>query len=159
RLFSSCHRPEVLFAPPLPPAGVFEDRDAREVDRPLPTRVVATVLHVEHDATLRRVDHVPLVGCIDRSVLRLDRLDPCAHRLPSPHRPVEMLDVDAVLGEEIGPRVPVLTDGAGAPVHAEGLLELLVTECAHTRLLQSTYSPERTPRVRRPTCTLRDEPH
>jgi hypothetical protein len=43
-------------------AGVVEDRDAGEVDRALPARVVAAVLDVDADTARLRVRHVPLVA-------------------------------------------------------------------------------------------------
>src|SRR5438874_1914465 len=97
-------RPVVLLALPPAVAGVFENRDAGEVERPLPSRMVAPVLHVEHDTSAVLVDHVPLVGGVDLAVLLHHRLDPGAHRLAAAHGAVEVLEVAAVFGEEIGPR-------------------------------------------------------
>jgi hypothetical protein len=87
--------------------------------------MVAAVLHVEHDLAAILVDHVPLVARVDLAVLVHDRDDPRAHRLAAVHQAVPVLEVGAVLGEEVGPRVPVLARGARAPVVDEGTLELV----------------------------------
>src|SRR5436190_798982 len=124
-------RPVVLLA--LPPAvpGVLEDRATRKVEGALAARMVAPVLHVEHDASAVLVDHVPFVGGVDLAVLLHHRLDPGADRLPAPHGAVEVLEVAAVLGEEIRPRVPILPHRARAPVGPEGLLQLRAAELRH----------------------------
>src|SRR5438034_1682350 len=127
-------RPVVLLALPPAVAGVFEDRDTGKVDGALATRMVAPVLHVEHDASVVLVDHMPFVGGVDLAVLLHHRLDPGAHGLPAPHGAVEVLEVAAVLGEEIRPRVPVLAHRARAPVRAEGLLQLRAGELRHGTL-------------------------
>src|SRR5262245_63997965 len=101
--------PEVLLALPLAAAGVLEQRDAREVDGALAAGVVPPVLHVEDDAPALDIDRVPLVRSVDLAVPRHHGLDPGSHRLASLHRAVIVLEVGAVLGEQIGPRVPVLT--------------------------------------------------
>src|SRR5437867_1523465 len=124
-------RPVVLFALPPAVAGILEDRDPGKVDAALPARMVAPVLHVEHDAPAILVDHMPLVGGVDLPVLLHHRLDPGAHRLAATHAAVEVLEVPAVLGEEVGPGVPVLSHRAGAPVGAEGLLQLRAVELRH----------------------------
>src|SRR5204862_3297362 len=92
---------------------------------------VAAVLHVEDDAARVGIDDMPLVCRIDLAVLLHHRLDPRAYRLAAAHAAVEVLDVAAVLGEEIHPRVPVLTHRTRAPVGAERLLELVARERRH----------------------------
>src|SRR5207249_11246349 len=52
-------------------------------------------------------------------------------RLAPVHEAVPVLEVRAVLGEEVGPGVPVLADGAGAPVDAERVLQLRAAERTH----------------------------
>src|SRR5438034_1018330 len=148
-------RPVVLLALPPAVAGVFEDRDAGKVEGALAARMVAPVLHVEHEAPAVLVDHVPLVGGVDLAVLLHHRLDPGAHRLPAAYGAVEVLEVAAVLGEEICPGVPVLAHRARAPVAAEGVFQLRAWELGHAILLHSTKRPEPTPRVCFPTRTRR----
>src|SRR5438094_512031 len=96
-----------------------------------PSPRVAPVLQVEHDAAAILVEHMPLVGGVDLPVLHHHRLDPGAHRLAAAHPAVDVLEVPAVLGEEVGPGVPVLSHRAGAPVGAEGLLQLRAVELRH----------------------------
>ena len=119
------HRPEVLLQAPSAVARVLQDRDAGEIDRARPRGVIATVLHVDHHAARGLVDGVPLVGRVELGVLRHDRLDPGADLLPPVHRAQHVLDVLGVLGEQIGPGVPILAHRAGSPVGAEGLLHLV----------------------------------
>jgi len=59
------------------------------------------------------------------------------HRLASVHEPVPVLEIGAVLGEEVGPGVPVLARGAGTPVVDERALELVATVLAHRVLLRA----------------------
>jgi hypothetical protein len=88
-------------------------------------------LHVHADAARPGIDHVPLVGGVELGVLRHDRLDPRAHRLAAVHRAEDVLDVDDVVGEALDPGVPVLADGAAAPVALERRLDLLAGERGH----------------------------
>src|SRR5438132_11526262 len=99
-------RPVVLLALPPAVATVFEDRDAGKVEGALPTRMVAPVLHVEHDASAVLVDHVPLVGGVDLGGRRIIKKKTGARRLAAAHGAVEVLTVAAVFGEDIGPRDP-----------------------------------------------------
>src|SRR5262249_43557116 len=64
------------------------------------------------------------------------------------HRAEHVLDVLRVLGEEIGPGIPVLADGARAPVADERLLELGGGEVRHATLLSvaSRFVALRSPR-------------
>src|SRR5689334_16205521 len=125
RALPSPDGPVVLLPLPLPAARVVEDRDTREVDGAVAPRVVAPVLHVEHDPAALGVDDVPLVSGVELAVLVHDRDDPAAHRFAAVHHAVPVLEVDAVLGEEVRPGVPVLARGARPPVRDERLLELV----------------------------------
>src|SRR4030095_13680734 len=140
-LFPALHRhlallpgPEILFTLPLPAAGVLEQGHAGEVERAVAARVIAAVLHVEDDATALDVDRVPLVHGVDLAVLRHDGLDPGTDRLATRHRAIVVLEVGAVLGEEVGPGIPVLADGASAPVPAERGLQLVTIDLRHPSL-------------------------
>src|SRR5439155_20924452 len=112
-------------------ADAFQDPATGKVAGALDARMVAPLLHVDHDASAVLVDHMPFVDGVDLAVLLHHRLDPGAHGLPAPHGAVEVLEVAAVLGEEIRPRVPVLPHRARAPVGAEGLLQLRAGELRH----------------------------
>ena len=103
-------------------------------------RVDHAVPNLEHHPAALGVDHVPLV----REVLHLavgplghGRADPVADGLAATEGAVEVLDVGGILGEEVGPVVPVprLARLQGAfLIEVEGFLDLASAESSHGRL-------------------------
>src|SRR5262249_43539092 len=120
-------------------ARVVEDRDPGEVDRAVAARMVAPILHVDAYAARVGVDHVPFVGGVELAELRHDRLDPPAHGFAAVQGAEDVLDVDAVLREALGPGVPVPADRAAEPVPDEGRLDLLAGESWHRQRARSKY--------------------
>src|ERR1051325_1569571 len=69
RLLAPLDRPVILLALPAPVPRIFDDGDAREIDRAAAAGMIAAILHVEDDATRIRIDDVPLVRGVDLPVL------------------------------------------------------------------------------------------
>src|SRR5205807_7338592 len=91
--------------------------------------------------------YVPLVGGVHLTELGHDRLDPVPHFLPAVLGAEDVLDVLDVLGEEVGPRVPVLPGRALLPVGPERALDLVDVVVRHASSPVAVAAERRSGRV------------
>jgi hypothetical protein len=113
----------VLLGPPFSAAGVLDELIRGKVDRRCAGfRVVGTVEHLVGDA--RAVDDVPDQRAIDLGRRAHLSLEEPGDLVGPGEGPVEVVEVRRVVGEEVGPGVPVLEERSSHEVAPELPLNL-----------------------------------